>query len=110
MNHYVLESGETETVKTVKWNFGAVYCTNYYDLLQDLVDDNEWKLKMEVYTAIIEFANIGASIGRGFNNTSELKVMKYKEAINRQDGEAWKAEIDNEHDQMVQNKAWEVIE
>jgi hypothetical protein len=29
----------------------------------------------------------------------ELKPMKYKVAVNRQDGEAWAKEIKNEHDQ-----------
>ncbi len=38
-------------------------------------------------------------------NTMELKPMKYKEAINEPDGEAWAKEID----QMVKNKAWELV-
>jgi hypothetical protein len=33
----------------------------------------------------MEFANVGASIGGGFENTMELKPMKYKEAINGPD-------------------------
>ncbi len=65
---------------------------------------------MEVHTAIIEFVNVGAGIGGGFTNTSELKVMKYEEAINGPDGDAWKAEIDNEHERMVKNEAWEVVQ
>jgi hypothetical protein len=38
----------------------------------------------------IKFANMGAGIGGGFENTMELKPMKYIDAINGLDGEAWK--------------------
>jgi hypothetical protein len=37
----------------------------------------------------MEFANFGASIGGGFENTMELKPMKYNEAINGPDRKAW---------------------
>jgi hypothetical protein len=57
----------------------------------------------------MEFANVGAGIGGGFENTMELKPMKYKEAINRPDGKAWEKEIKNEHDRMVKNDAWEPV-
>jgi hypothetical protein len=33
--------------------------------------------------------------------------MKYKEAINRPDGNAWEKEIENKHDRMAKNDAWE---
>ncbi len=57
----------------------------------------------------MEFANVGAGIGGGFENTVELKAMKYKEAIIRPDGEAWAKEIENEYGQMVKNDAWESV-
>ncbi len=41
--------------------------------------------------ALTEYVNVGAGIGGGFMNTQELKVMKYHEAINGPDGDAWKA-------------------
>lgn len=103
---YVPETGKSETVK---WNFGAVDSANYYDLLNENVEEEESKLNMEIHTRISEFANVGAGIGGGFGNTSELKVMKYDEAINGPDGKAWAEEIDNEHERMVKNKAWEVV-
>ena len=34
--------------------------------------------------------------------------MKYNEAINGPDGQAWKEEIQNEHDRMVKNDVFEV--
>ncbi len=35
--------------------------------------------------------------------------MKYKDAINGPDGKAWKKEMENEHDRMVKNDAWEPV-
>jgi hypothetical protein len=54
---------------------------------------------MEVHKAITEYVNIGAGLGGSFDNTMELKVMMYDKAINGgPDGDAWKKEIENEHD------------
>jgi hypothetical protein len=69
---------------------------NYYQCLKDM--DGK-----------MEFTNIGAGIGGGFENTIELTPMKYKEAINGPDGNAWEKEIENEHDRMVKNNAWEPV-
>ena len=62
---------------------------NYHDCLAEL-DNEEFQANVEVANAYTEFLNIGAGIGCGFKNTSELKPMKYKAAINGPDGEAWK--------------------
>jgi hypothetical protein len=74
----------------------ATALANYYQCLKDM--DSK-----------MEFANVGASIGGGFKNTMELKPMKYKEAINGPDGKTWEKEIENEHDCMVKNDAWEPV-
>jgi hypothetical protein len=57
----------------------------------------------------MEFANVGASIGGGVENTMELKPMKYAEAINGSDRNAWEKEIENEHERMVKKNAWEPV-
>ncbi len=57
--------------------------------------------------AYVEFSNVGAGLGGGFENTNELKPMKYNEAIHGPDGEAWKQEIENEHNCMVKNQVFE---
>ena len=69
---------------------------NYYQCLED----TDGKMR---------FANVGAGTGRGFENTMELKPMKYKEAINGSDRKAWEKEIESEHDCMVKNDAWELV-
>jgi hypothetical protein len=52
-----------------------------------------------------EFSLVGAT-GQGFENTSELRVMTYKEAIQEPDAAEWQKEIDKEHARMMQHKAW----
>ena len=52
---------------------------------------------------------MGAGIGGGFENTEELKPMKYKEAISGPDGKSWKVEILNEYKRMVDNKVFEAV-
>jgi len=58
---------------------------------------------------ISEFANVGAGVGGVFENTNELKVMNYKEAVDEPDGMCWQAEVENEYQQMVANKVFEVV-
>ena len=49
----------------------------------------------------LEFANVGAGVGGGFENSKELKVMNYNKAVNGPDGVHWQAEVENEYQQMV---------
>ena len=53
---------------------------------------------------------VGAAVGRGNENTEELKSMKHKEAINGPDGEAWKGETMNEYKHMIDNDAFEIMQ
>ena len=67
----------------------------YYALLAEL--DQE---RMED----CEVGLVGAGLGDIFNQTSELHVMKYKEAINGPNDEAWKEVVNNNHEQMIKYK------
>ncbi len=69
---------------------------SYYQCLKDM--DGE-----------MEFANVGVSIGGGFENTMELKPMKNDGVINGPDKKVWDKEIENEHDHMVKNNVWEPV-
>ena len=40
------------------------------------------KLSAEVANSYVKYANVGAGVGGGFEHTSELKPVKYKQAIN----------------------------
>ena len=57
----------------------------------------------------MECSAIGAGIGGGFSNTNELKVIKYNQSINGLDEETWKAEIINEHSNMMKDKVFTVV-
>ena len=54
-----------------------------------------------------EVACIGAGIGGGFENTAELHVMKYDEAMQSDDSDNWKESVDDEHERMVKNTVFE---
>ena len=52
---------------------------------------------------------VGTVIGRGFQNTKELKVMNYKEAMNSEDATAQKEEVRNEKKQFDKSKVLTVV-
>ena len=81
---------------------GCAAFQNYYSCLQE-IEASEFKQNLEVQNTYMEYQNVGAGVGGGFENTAELRPMKYKEAINGPDGEARKKEIQNDHDRMVKN-------
>jgi len=58
---------------------------------------------------INELAAVGAGIGGVFSNTSELRVLKYKEAINGSDREDWLKAIGEEHERMVKNNVFKTV-
>ena len=70
-------------------------CENYYQSLLEL-DSKEIGEKQKVDHSKREYLRVGAGTDKRFENTEELKSMKYKEAINGPDGEARKEEIMNE--------------
>jgi hypothetical protein len=52
---------------------------------------------------------VGAGIVRGFTNTKELHVMKYKQAMATKDAKHWERVVDREHDQMIKHRVWQAI-
>ncbi len=56
----------------------------------------------------VEFGNMDTGLGEGFEDTHKLKPMKYNEAINGPDGEAWK--LKNKHNHMENNDVFEEVE
>ena len=65
----------------------------YLEAMAEL-DNNEMKLQDK------ELALVGAGIGGGFANTTELKVMNYREAMRSPDKAAWEEEIANEYERF----------
>jgi hypothetical protein len=52
---------------------------------------------------------IGADIGGGFTHTSELKVMKFKEAMAGPDKKTWDKAVEEEHDKFVEYGVFETV-
>jgi hypothetical protein len=56
-----------------------------------------------------EFAFVGARLGGGFMNTSELHVMKYKEAMASNDHDKWQKAVDEGHERMLKHNVWKPV-
>jgi hypothetical protein len=56
-----------------------------------------------------EFGLVGAGIGGGFENTAELKVMKFDKAMSGPNKEKWEKATDEEHERMLKHKVWKVV-
>jgi len=85
---------------------------NYYAAMcQSLdLDDSEGESVDNIKEQ--EYAMVGAGIGGGFQNTNELKVMKYREVMATADEEekkGWQDAIDLEYSKMMQYKVFEPV-
>ena len=65
------------------------------------------QLLMDKKTAA-KITAVGAGIGGGFVHTSELRPMKYDEAM-RKDPVGWTKSVDGEHQRMVNHKVFKTI-
>jgi hypothetical protein len=92
--HYDPASGKTVSwnvtasevdVETVETETEALVVQVYYDIFNVAV--SEIALLAMHHMQSTEFANVSAGVGGRFENTKELKVMNYKEAVNGPDGE-----------------------
>ena len=67
---------------------------NYYSVLSDGESDDEDENETIYQSNIVdEVAGARAGIGRGFENTNELKVLNYKQAMVSKDKLKWKNSI-----------------
>ena len=57
-----------------------------------------------------KFGCIGTGIGSDIKNTNELKVLGFKETMASADKDDSKASVDHEHEWMLKNGAWEVVD
>ena len=56
-----------------------------------------------------EIACVGAGVGGGFDNTTELHVMKYNEAMKSRDKMHWKKAVREEYNRMEENRVWSPV-
>ena len=59
----------------------------------------------EIAKIEFEVAGVGAGLGGGFENTRQLKPMKYHEAMNA-DNVGWTKAVEEEHERMIKNNVW----
>jgi hypothetical protein len=52
---------------------------------------------------------MGAGLGGGFQDTHELHVMKYKQAMNTKDKKSWVKAVDKEHNRMEKYKVFKAV-
>lgn len=53
---------------------------------------------------------MGASIGGGFQNTRELRVMKYNEALLSDDKKNWMKAVEEEYQHIVKSNVFKVVD
>jgi len=56
-----------------------------------------------------EILAVGAGLGGGFQDTSELKPMKYKEAMKTKDANEWQKAVEQEHERMIARSVWKAV-
>ena len=56
-----------------------------------------------------EFCAVGAGIVGGFTHTTELKVLKFDEAVNGPDKKNWYKAIEEEYERFVRNDYFEEV-
>ena len=80
---------------------------NYYAALRELscigVDLEELRIDAEA-------GMVGAALGGGFENTAELRPMKYDEAMLTSDAPEWKKSVKEEFDRMQYHKVFQLIQ
>ena len=73
---------DVETIETVETGADALVVQGYYDIF-NIVDLSEIPLLAKHQMQCIEFANVNAGVGSGFENTKVLKVVEDNEACLR---------------------------
>ena len=98
MSEYTVDSDE-ETETTVASSEGGINLEDSSTVGGSDCEERQWP--------ICEHCLVGASVGTGIKNTSELHVMKYDEAM-ATDPVGWTEAVDEEHQTMLDNDVMEL--
>ena len=84
--------------------------SNYYGVLADNddFDDNE-AATMAITEVCKEIAALGAGIGGRFENTQELHVMKFNEAMSKDGKPEWEKAVNEEHERYVKDEVFKPV-
>ena len=80
----------------------------YYDTMQGL-GENAGEYGCLSAELLNEYGNVGAGLGGGFDNTHELHVMKYKEAMKTPDKPHWIKGVNEEHERFKKHKVFKAV-
>jgi len=82
--------------------------SSFYAVLMNLscAETNECEMEEVDKVHLQEYACVGAGTGGRFQNTKELHVMKYKEAMNTPDRVEWEGAVEKEHHNMQKYGVW----
>jgi hypothetical protein len=79
----------------------------YYDTMKGLGENaGEYGC---ILVGLTEYGQVGAGLGGGFENTQELHVMKYKEAMKTPDKPNWINEVNEEHERFKKHKCFKAV-
>ena len=77
-------------VKLYQHEYQGICTDNYYSILSDEDDDEDDENEVMCESTFDEeMASVGAGIGGGFDHSSELKVLNYKQAMASNDKAEW---------------------
>src|SRR5687767_15823172 len=80
----------------------SLFTTSKYDLeSKDAVSDDKEERNIEELGAV--------GVGDNYDNTQELKVVKFKDAMASKDKEGWMKAVTTEHDKFTKYKVWEPV-
>src|SRR5687768_7870009 len=80
----------------------SLFTTNKYDLeTEDAVSDDKEEQGIEELGAV--------GVGNNYDNTQELKVVKFKDVMAFKDKEGWMKAVTTEHDKFTKYKVWEPV-
>ena len=80
-----------------------------YEIKLSNAENNYYARMEELRAHPGEMACFGMGVGGGFEDTHELHVMKYDEAMASKDKKGWEASVEEEHERMVKRVVWKAI-
>jgi hypothetical protein len=79
------------------------------DAYEDYPVTEEFLKNDESDDSLSEMGNLGAALGGVFENTTELRPMKYGEALQSKDRLKWSKAVREEYDRMVEHKVFQPV-
>jgi hypothetical protein len=84
--------------------------TRLIEEMNAFATENYYQVLSDGYLGVgDEYALVGAGLGGGFEDTTELHVLKYKQAMATPEKEKWKQAVKEEHERMKEHNVWDPV-